>query len=50
MHDILDLERFPLDKIGSPQWLALVERCKAELARHGMFNLDDLMRPDAIAK
>jgi 2OG-Fe(II) oxygenase superfamily len=50
MHDILNLERYPLDKIGSPQWLALVDRCKADLVRDGMFNLDDLMRPEAIEK
>ncbi|MEK7266514.1 MAG: 2OG-Fe(II) oxygenase [Pseudomonadota bacterium] len=48
MHDILDLDRYPLDRPGSPEWLALVERCKADLARDGMFNLDDLMRPGAI--
>ena len=50
MHDILDLERYPLHKPGSPEWLALVDRCKADLARDGMFNLDDLMRPEAIAQ
>jgi hypothetical protein len=48
MRDILDLERYPLDKIGSPQWSALVTRCKADLARDGMFNLDNLMLPTAI--
>jgi hypothetical protein len=49
MKDIVDLERYPLDQPGTPAWLALVERCKVELARDGMFNLVDLMRPDAIA-
>jgi hypothetical protein len=50
MHDILNLERYPLHKPGSPEWNDLVHRCKADLARDGMYNLDDLMRPDAISK
>lgn len=50
MHDILDLERYPLHEPGSEAWLTLVGRCKADLARDGMYNLDDMMRPDAIAK
>lgn len=50
MRDILDLDRYPLDKPGSPAWDALVTRCKADLAREGMFNLKGLMRPDAITR
>jgi hypothetical protein len=50
VHDIFDLERYPLHKPGSPQWLALVERCKADLERDGMFNLDNLVRTDALDK
>ncbi len=48
MRDILDLDRFPLDKPGSPQWQALVDRCRTDLANAGMFNLDDFVRPAAI--
>jgi hypothetical protein len=50
MHKILDLGRFPLDKPGSPAWMDLVARCKADLAKEGMFNLKGLMRPEAISK
>lgn len=50
MRDILDLDRYPLDKVGSPQWRALVERCKADLAAEGMYNLEGLVRPEALAK
>jgi 2OG-Fe(II) oxygenase superfamily len=50
MRHILDLELYPLDKPGSPQWQALVDRCKADLARDGMYNLDSLVRADAITK
>lgn len=50
MHHILDLARYPLDKPGSPAWTRLVEQCQAELARDGMFNLEGLVRPEALAK
>ena len=50
MDDILDLGRYPLDRPGSPEWLALVERCKANLAAEGMFNLEGLLRRDAVAR
>jgi hypothetical protein len=50
MKDILDLIRYPLDKPGSRDWLALVERCKRDLASDGMFNLEGLMRPEAVAQ
>jgi hypothetical protein len=50
MKDILDLTRYPLHKPGTPEWLALVARCKADLARDGMFNLEGLMLPQALAR
>ncbi len=43
MHSFLDLDRYPLDRPSSPEWQALVDRCRADLARDGMFNLDGLM-------
>ncbi len=49
MQDILDLDRYPLDKPDSAEFRALVEDCVAELAREGMFNLAGFLRPDAIA-
>jgi hypothetical protein len=48
VRDILDLDRFPLDRPGSPEWAALVERCRADLAGAGMFNLERFVRPAAI--
>ncbi|WP_264210319.1 HalD/BesD family halogenase [Leisingera thetidis] len=46
MRDILDLERYPLDRPGSPDWQALVHRCREELAKDGMFSLHGLMTPE----
>lgn len=50
MKDILDLERFPLDKPGTPEWHTLVQRCKSDLKKDGMFNLEGLMKPQALQK
>ncbi|MGV6805933.1 MAG: HalD/BesD family halogenase [Ruegeria sp.] len=44
MREFLDLERFPIDRPGSPEWTDLVERCRISLELDGMFNLDGLMR------
>ena len=46
MHDILDLERYPLDRPSTPEWQALVDRYRAELAADGMFSLEGLMKPE----
>ncbi len=45
MRDILDLDRYPLGQPDSPAWVALVDQCRADLARDGMFSLPDLMDP-----
>lgn len=50
MRNILDLDRYPLDKPGTAAWLDLVARCKADLARDGMFNLAGFLRPEAILR
>jgi len=50
MRDILDLDRFSLDRPDGPEWRVLVETCRADLARHGMYNLDGLMRAPVAAQ
>jgi hypothetical protein len=50
MKDILDLERYPLDKPGSAKWRTLVEKCQTDLKRDGMFNLEGLVIHDALEK
>ncbi|MDX8524322.1 2OG-Fe(II) oxygenase [Mesorhizobium sp. MSK_1335] len=44
IEDILDLDRYPIDREGSPQWQCLVDECKAALAENGMFNLEGFLR------
>jgi len=48
MHHTLDLDRYPLDKPGTAAWEGLVARCRADLVREGMYNLDDFVRPGAL--
>lgn len=50
MEQILDLGRYPLDRIGTAAGQALVERCQLDLRHHGMFNLDGLLRPQALPR
>ena len=47
MHDLLDLETFLLDRPESAAYAALVGRCRADLARDGMFNLVGFLKEDA---
>ena len=49
MKHILDLTRFPIDQPNSPEWQNLVDRCRADIAADGMFNLEGLMRVDVAA-
>jgi hypothetical protein len=50
MHDIINLETYPLDRPGSAEWQALVARCRADLATTGMFNLEGFMHTDLAAR
>ena len=50
MHEVIDLQRYPLDQLDSVDGQALVKRCRDDLDRGGMFNLAGLMRPEAIEK
>ncbi|UVK38355.1 2OG-Fe(II) oxygenase [Mesorhizobium sp. AR10] len=45
MKDILDLDRYPLDREGSAEWNRLLETSRAALAAEGMFNLEGFLRP-----
>ena len=50
MSDILDFEKYPLDRPGSSEWSALVSDCKAKLAKDGLFNLAGFVKPDAVVE
>ena len=50
MKDILDLDRYPLDREGSPEWRRLVDTSIAALEADGMFNLEGFLRPGVAEK
>ena len=50
MRNILDLDRYPIDRPDSPEISALVERCQADLAARGMFNLEGFVLRAAIER
>ena len=49
MEAVIDLERYPIDRPGSPGCRRLVDDCRAELDRNGLFNLPDFFRQEALA-
>ncbi len=46
MCKFLDLEKYPLDRPESAEYLQLVRRCQNDLAEEGMFNLVGLLKRD----
>jgi hypothetical protein len=48
MRDVLDLDHYPIDRLDAFETRELIERCKAELAEYGMFNLPGLVRYSVI--
>jgi hypothetical protein len=50
MRDLLDLDRYPIDKPQSADYAALVASCQRDMRATGMFNLHGFVRPDAYAR
>ena len=50
MRHILNLDRYPLDMPGTPEWQQLVEKCRDYLRREGMYNLSGFLVPDAMTQ
>ena len=48
MRELLDLDRYPLDRPDGDLGQELLSRCRNELERHGMFSLPELVRPEAL--
>ena len=50
MRELLNLDRFPLERPDSPHCVQLIERCKTDLAAHGMFTLEGFVNAPAIER
>jgi len=48
MHNLIDLENYPLDDLSGDKGQSLVARCRRQLEADGMFNLTGFLRADAI--
>lgn len=48
MQHIIDLDCYPLDKPDTPEYRALLARCRRALARDGMFDLAGFLRAPAL--
>jgi hypothetical protein len=49
MRNILDLQRYPIDRLEGREGKALIDRCRSALDSEGMFDLDGFVRPEVIA-
>lgn len=50
MDTLIDLQTYPLDRPDSPDWHALVTRCRRDLAAEGLFNLDGFLKRAALTR
>lgn len=50
MRSIIDLDRYPIDQPGTKSYATLVQDCRQELIRDGMFNLEGFMYPEVAAE
>ncbi len=48
--DLVDLARYPIDRLDSPQGRTLVADCRRQLAASGCCNLPGFAPPDAVAR
>lgn len=48
--ELIDLDRYPLNRPDSDAWRNLVSRCREALRQEGMFNLDGFLRPAVAEK
>ncbi|WP_415400825.1 2OG-Fe(II) oxygenase [Tateyamaria sp. SN3-11] len=50
MRELINLHDYPLDRPGSSEWVALVDDCKARLAKDGLFNITGFINAKALPK
>jgi alkylated DNA repair dioxygenase AlkB len=47
--DVVNLDRYPIDRLGSPEGQVLIEECRRELAESGVCHLEGFITPAAVA-
>lgn len=48
--DVVEIDRYPIGDLNAAAGRELVDRCRAELAEHGVCNLAGFIRPGAVAE
>lgn len=48
LREVVDLDRYPIDRLDSPEGQALVERCRTSLEQTGALELPGFFRDDAV--
>ncbi len=48
--DLIDIDRYPVDRLDAPDGRALVERCREQLRRAGACELPGFVRPAVVAE
>jgi hypothetical protein len=48
--DVVDLDRYPIHALSSPEGRALLDSCRAELAEKGVCSLPGFVRPEAVER
>ncbi|MGI4839966.1 MAG: HalD/BesD family halogenase [Janthinobacterium lividum] len=50
MNNVIDLQRYPLDREGTEEWTALVHRAREDLQRDGMFSLEGFVLAEQVQR
>ena len=50
MEKIIDLKRYPIDRLNSADGIELINHCKQKLQEDGMFNLENFLTSQAVDK
>lgn len=50
LSQVVDLDRYPIDRLDGPRGTAMVAFCRASLAFEGACQLPDFLRPEAVAQ
>ena len=50
MEDVIDLQKYPIDRPDSPGWRQLVADCRAQIDRNGLYNLPGFLRQEALSR
>ena len=48
IHKLVDLDRYPIDRLDDPTGAEFLRQCQNHMSLHGWCNFDDFIRPEAV--